>query len=280
MRLRDLAAAAERRFVAAGIAESEARLDAELLLRHVLGWDRAGWLTRRDEAPPDGVEPGFAAAVGRRETREPVAYIRGVQAFYGRDFAVGPGVLIPRPETELLIEEGLAALAGRTAPHLLDIGTGSGCLAVTLALEIPDATVTATDVSADALAVARENARRFDVGRRVNFALAAGSGGAGPYDLVVSNPPYVPDADRAGLSPEVRLYEPATALFAGADGLDVVRAIVPEVRSRLRPGGAFAMEIGIGQGAAAEAIVREAGFADVIVRTDLQAIPRVVVARA
>ena len=110
MRLRELAAAAERRLVAAGIAAPEARLDAELLLRHVLGWDRASWLTRRDEAPPDGVEVAFAAAVGRREAREPVAYIRGVQAFYGRDFTVGPGVLIPRPETELLVEEGLAAL--------------------------------------------------------------------------------------------------------------------------------------------------------------------------
>jgi release factor glutamine methyltransferase len=279
MRLRELAAAAERRFVAAGIAAPEARLDAELLLRHMLGWDRASWLTRRDEAPPDGVEAAFAAAVGRREAREPVAYIRAVQQFYGRDFAVGPGVLIPRPETELLIDEGLAALAGRAAPHLLDIGTGSGCLAVTLALEVSDATVTATDVSPEALDVARENARRFDVGDRVTFALTAGAGLGGPYDLVVCNPPYVPDGDRAGLQPEVRRYEPATALFAGADGLDAVRAIVPEVRARLQPGGALALEIGIGQAAAAEAIAREAGFSNVVVRADLQGIPRVVVAR-
>jgi release factor glutamine methyltransferase len=127
--------------------------------------------------------------------------------------------------------------------------------------------------------VARENARRFDVADRVTFALAAGAGLGGPYDLVVSNPPYVPDGDRAGLQPEVRLYEPATALFAGADGLDAVRAIVPDVRSRLRPGGALAVEIGIGQEAAAQAIAREAGFAEVVVRADLQGIPRVVVAR-
>jgi release factor glutamine methyltransferase len=279
MRLRELAAAAERRFAAAGIAASDARFDAELLLRHLLNWDRATWLTRRDEAAPGGLDAAFAAAVSRREAREPVAYIRGLQEFYGRDFAVGRGALIPRPETELLIDEGLAALAGRAAPHVLDVGTGSGCLAVTLALERPDATVTATDVSPEALAVARENARRFDVGDRVTFTLTAGVGLGGPYDLVVSNPPYVPDGDRAGLQPEVRLYEPPTALFAGADGLDAMRAIVPDVRSRLRSGGTFAMEIGIGQGAAAEAIARAAGFTDVVVRADLQGIPRVVVAR-
>jgi release factor glutamine methyltransferase len=280
MRLRELAAAAERRLVAAGIAAAEARLDAELLLRDVLGWDRAAWLTRRDEAVPDGVESAFGATVRRREAREPVAYIRGVQAFYGRDYAIGPGVLIPRPESELIVEESLAALAGRSAPHLLDIGTGSGCLAVTLALEIPDATVTATDVSAEALAVAGENARRFGVGARVSFALVAGTGGGGPYDLIVSNPPYVPDGDRPGLQPEVAHYEPATALFAGLDGLDVVRVMVPEVRTRLTPGGAFVMEIGIGQSEAALAIAREAGFAHVGVRADFQGIPRVVVARA
>jgi release factor glutamine methyltransferase len=263
MRLRELAAAAERRLVAAGIAAAEARLDAELLLRDVLGWDRAAWLTRRDEAVPDGVESAFGATVRRREAREPVAYIRGVQAFYGRDYAIGPGVLIPRPESELIVEESLAALAGRSAPHLLDIGTGSGCLAVTLALEIPDATV-----------------RRFGVGARVSFALVAGTGGGGPYDLIVSNPPYVPDGDRPGLQPEVAHYEPATALFAGLDGLDVVRVMVPEVRTRLTPGGAFVMEIGIGQSEAALAIAREAGFAHVGVRADFQGIPRVVVARA
>jgi release factor glutamine methyltransferase len=280
MRLRELAVAAERRFVVAGIAAPEARLDAELLLRHVLGWDRAAWLTRRDEPAPDGVEVAFAAAVARRQAREPVAYIRGVQAFYGRDFTVGPGVLIPRPETELVVDAGLAALDGRTAPHLLDIGTGSGCLAVTLALEAPDATITATDVSPEALAVARENARRFDVGDRVTFTLTAGAGRGGPYDLVVSNPPYVPDGDRAGLPPEVGRYEPATALFAGADGLDVVRAIVPALRAQLRPGGVLAMEIGIGQAAAVERLLREAGFAKILVRVDLQGIPRVVVARS
>jgi release factor glutamine methyltransferase len=281
MRLRELAAAAERRFVAAGIPVAEARLDAELLLRDALGgWDRAAWLSRRDDAVPDGRADAFESLVRRREAREPVAYIRGVQAFYGRDFAVGPGVLIPRPETELLIDEGLAALAGRAAPHLLDIGAGSGCLAITFALECPGATVVATDTSAQALAIAAGNAGRFAVATRVTFRHAAGVGAEpGPFDLVVSNPPYVPEGDRAGLQPEVRLHEPDTALFAGVDGLDVLRAIAADVRRVVRPGGSFAVEIGFGQAAEAAAIVRQAGFDDVRVRDDLQAIARVIVAR-
>jgi release factor glutamine methyltransferase len=281
MRLRELAAAAERRFVAAGIAAPEARLDAELLLRHVLGWgDRAAWLSRRDDAVPDGIAAPFSDLVRRREAREPVAYIRGVQAFYGRDFAVGPGVLIPRPETELLIDEGLSALGSRPAPAVLDIGTGSGCLAVTVALERPAATVVATDISADALTIAAGNASRFGVGPRVSFLHAAGTGALpGPFDLVVSNPPYVPDGDRPGLQPEVRLHEPEAALFAGVDGLDVLRAMAADVRRVVRPGGTFAVEIGFGQAVEAVAIVRAAGFDEVRVRNDLQGIARVIVAR-
>jgi release factor glutamine methyltransferase len=190
-------------------------------------------------------------------------------------------VLIPRPETELLVEEGLAAVEIGATPRVLDIGTGSGCLAVTLALELPGATVVATDISADAVAIARENARRLGVGARVAFVHAAGTGGdTGVFDLVVSNPPYVPEGDRTGLQPEVRLYEPPTALFAGADGLVVLRAIAPDVRKIVRPGGTFAVEIGIGQAEAAVAILRRAGFVEARVRDDLQGIPRVVVARA
>jgi release factor glutamine methyltransferase len=281
MRLRELAAAAERRLVAAGITAAEARLDAELLLRDALGgWDRAAWLSRRDDVVPDGIAAAFSDRVRRRETREPVAYIRGVQAFYGRDFAVGPGVLIPRPETELLVDEGLAAIAAVPAPAVLDIGTGSGCLAVTVALEHPGATVVATDISAEALAIAAGNARRLGVGAAVRFVPAAGTGAApGPFDLVISNPPYVPDGDRPGLQPEVRLHEPEAALFAGADGLDVLRAIAADVRGVVRPGGTFAVEIGFGQAVEAAAIVRAAGFDDVRVRDDLQGIARVIVAR-
>ena len=279
MRLRELATAAARRFAAAGIPDAEARLDAELLLRDVLTWDRTTWLTRHDEPVAADTAIAFARLVERRAAREPVAYLRGWQEFYGRVFAVGPGVLIPRPETELVVEAGLAAIADLDAPRILDIGTGSGCLAVTLAAERPRARVTATDVSSEALARARENAARFAVSARVVFIHAAGVGGhAGPFDLVVSNPPYVPEGDRAGLQPEVRRHEPAVALFAGVDGLDVVRAVMPSVRAVLRPGGTLAMEIGSGQADAVVAIVRRAGFVTVRVRDDLQCIPRVVTA--
>jgi release factor glutamine methyltransferase len=281
MRLRDLAAAAERRFVAAGIPAAEARLDAELLLRDALGgWDRAAWLSRRDDAVPDGIEARFSNLVRRRGAREPVAHIRGVQAFYGRDFAVGPGVLIPRPETELLVDAGLAAVAGLPAPAVLDIGTGSGCLAITFALECPGATVVATDISAEALTIAAGNATRLGAGADVTFVHAASTAAeSGPFDLVVSNPPYVPEGDREALQPEVRLHEPSTALFAGADGLDVLRAIASDVRRVVRAGGMFAVEIGVGQAVTAAGIVRGAGFDDVRVRDDLQGIARVIVAR-
>ncbi|MGD9905651.1 MAG: peptide chain release factor N(5)-glutamine methyltransferase [Vicinamibacterales bacterium] len=279
MRVRDLAAAAERAFVAAGIPVAEARLDAELLLRHVLGWDRATWVVRRDETAPAELDDRSAPLVARRAGREPVAYIRGVQAFYGRDFAVGPGVLVPRPETELLVEEALAALTATPRPRVLDIGTGSGCLAVTVALERPDAEVSGTDVSASALDWARQNAARHGAEARTIWRLGADTAGLpGPFDLVVTNPPYVPERDRGTLQPEVAHHEPAAALFGGADGLAAIRAVVPAAHAVLRPGGTLVLEIGAGQAGEAGRIVGAAGFAAARTRADLQGIPRVVVA--
>jgi release factor glutamine methyltransferase len=277
MRPRELAASAHARFVAAGIGDGEARLDAELLLRHVLGWDRATWLTRRDDAAlSDPAAAAFELLVRRREAREPVAYLRGEQEFYGRPFAVAPGVLIPRPETELLVEVGLAAIRGRRQPRLLDLGTGSGCLAVTLALERDDGRVVASDISADALAQARANAARHGVEPRIAFRLGHGpAGDAGPFDLVVANPPYVRDGDT--LAPEVGVYEPTAAVFGGPDGLDVVRALAPDIAAVLAPGGLAAIEIGVGQAEAAAAVLGAAGLAVREVRLDLQRIPRVVV---
>ena len=181
MRLRDLAAAAAGRFAAAGIPEAEASLDAELLLRHVLDWDRAAWLTRRDEPAPAFAVEAFAPLARRREAREPVAYIRGVQEFYGREFVGRPRRAHPparRPSWSS--RRHCQALAGRVAPRVLDIGTGSGCLAVTLALERLDAEVTATDVSADALGWARRNAERHGVAARVAWRHAAGEPAARP----------------------------------------------------------------------------------------------------
>ena len=279
-RLRDLVDAARRQLVAAGIPADEAAFDAELLMRDVLVWDRATWLTRRDEASSPGLAQALGALVARRAGREPTAYIRGVQEFYGRAFHVGPGVLIPRPETELLVDEVRSVLAGRAAPRVADIGTGSGCLAVTVALECPEATVVATDISAAALHIARTNAGAYGVSARVSFVETSFlTGVAGRFDLVVTNPPYVPESDAPLLAPEVAGHEPATALFGGPDGLRDVRVIVALAATALAPGGALVMEIGAGQWPTVRTVLEEAGLGThAHVRHDLQGIPRAVVA--
>jgi release factor glutamine methyltransferase len=271
---------ARARLAGAGIPEPEAALDAELLARDALRCDRAGLLARlRDKMPAPAVSE-FANAVERRVRREPIAYIRGRQEFWGREFLVSSGVLIPRPETELIIEESLAwrAARPRRAPRVLDVGTGSGCLAITLALEWPDAEVTATDISDAALAVARANATHL--GARVTFHEASGTGAfSGPIDLLVSNPPYIPMDQYAGLQAEVRDHEPVPALVGGDDGLLVVREVVAGAARQLAPGGLLLMEFGFGQAGAVREIVENAdGLRLLRIRDDLQAIPRVVVA--
>lgn len=278
-RLRDLVDAARTTLTAAGIPAEEAALDAELLMRDVLAWDRASWITRRDEAAAPAAAQAFALAVARRATREPVAYIRGVQEFYGREFMVGPGVLIPRPETELLVDEALTLLAGQATPRIADVGTGSGCLAVILALECPGADLVATDLSPDALAVARANATAHAVAPRIDFRhTPLLDGVTGHFDLIVANPPYVAERDAATLSPEVAAHEPRLALFGGPDGLRDVRAMVALAATVLTPGGSLVMEIGMGQWPDVRHALTEAGLgAHARVRTDLQGIPRVVV---
>jgi release factor glutamine methyltransferase len=267
--------------VAAGIPAGEAGLDAELLARHVLGWDRATLLARATEEPPGGFAAAYEAVLDRRVRREPVAYLTGHQEFWGRDFLVGPGVLIPRPETELLVEEALdyARERGHQEPcSIVDVGTGSGCLAISLALELPEAAVHATDISADALAIARQNASRL--GARVRF--HHGSMLAGvvpPVDLIVCNPPYIPAGDYRTLQPEVREYEPATALVGGDDGLEAVRLMVEAASTALGPGGRLLMEIGHGQADAVTRLVAERPALRLLhIRPDLQGIPRAVVA--
>ena len=293
MRLRDLADGAKRRLEAAGIPRAEAALDAELLARDALGWDRATWLARRDDderaveaqtVAARGIgafRAGFDALVARRVRREPMAYIRGTQEFYGREFLVGPGVLIPRPETELIVDEAKAAAMGRRTPRIADIGTGSGCLAVTLALELPSAQVTATDISADALTIARGNAAAHQVAGRVSFVETSYlTGIAGAFDVIVSNPPYVRDLDAPTLAPEVRDHEPREALFGGDDGLRDIRAIVQSATTALKPGGVLVMEIGMGQAKAVTGVLTAAGLgAELTLRHDLQGIPRVAVAQ-
>jgi len=270
---------ARAELVRAGISTRNDALDSELLARHILRWDRATWLLRRSEPADAAFASAYEAVLGRRLAREPVAYIRGVQEFWSRDFRVTPAVLIPRPETELVVEIALAFMAARADAVVADVGTGSGCLAATLALELPRARVWATDISGDALAVARDNAARL--GAAVGFLQGPYLDGVPrPIDLVVSNPPYVAEHDRPGLAPEVAEHEPAVALFGGDDGWRDVRAVLRESSEALAMGGRLVMEMGYGQ---SEQISSEIAGVDGLVleeiRADLQGIPRVVIAR-
>ncbi len=278
---------ARDRLVAAGLTPAEAEFDARLLARYVLGWDAGRLLVEQREPTPSDFDGRYERVVARRERREPVAHITGVREFWGLPFEVSPDVLVPRPETELLVEEAVTALRSSSAwgsPEqalVIDVGTGSGCLAVALAREMPGARVIGTDVSAAALAVARRNAARLVPDGRVHFVrtdLLAGL--QGRADVIVSNPPYIPDGDAAALAPEVRDREPRTALFAGADGLAVIRRLLNQAPARLRPGGRLIFEFGFGQAEAVEELISAQGRCTIIaIRRDLQGIPRTAVVR-
>jgi release factor glutamine methyltransferase len=274
--LHQLIARARQRLVAAGIPPSDAAIDADVLARHALGWDRAALLTRgREPAPPRFVD-AFEAAIARRAGREPVALIVGRREFWGRDYEVTRDVLVPRPETELIVEAALDGIGPSEPLRILDVGTGSGCLAVTLAAELPAARVVATDISAAALSVAARNAKRHGVDRRVRLVQAdLIAGVAGPFDLVVSNPPYVPAG--ADLPLEVVEFEPAGALFAGNAGLDALRILIDGGRAVLAARGRFVVEFGFGQADAVRARAVAAGWSHVELRADLQGIPRVAI---
>ena len=276
-------AAARQRLRDAGIAAEEAALDARLLAQHVLGWDATRLLTAENEAPAADFFVRFDAAVARRARREPLAYITGFKEFWNLTVEVSPDVLIPRPETELLVESVLEWFPDKDAsPHVIDVCTGSGCLAVAIASERPRAQLTVTDISEPALAVARRNAARLGVANRVRSIpadLMEGVGGA--FDVIVSNPPYVPEGDRPGLQPEVRDFEPTVALFGGADGLDVVRSLVAQSVLKLKPGGVLMFEFGAGQEASvSELIGQTPGLTLVEIKRDLQGLPRAAIARS
>ena len=264
--------------MAAGIAEDEAAIDAEVLARHVLGWDRAVLVTRAREVPPANFETQFGALVERRLRREPVALIVGHREFWNLDFDVTPDVLVPRPETELIVEIALElASEGMVWRRIIDVGTGSGCLAVALAAEFPRARVVATDNSPAALAVARRNAKRHGVAERITFVecdLLAGV--ADTAELIVSNPPYVPDEHKPLLPPEVH-YEPPGALFGGRDGMDAIRRLLEAAPARLAAGGRLVVEFGFGQDAQVAALAAAARWRVIEIRRDLQQIPRVAV---
>ncbi|MCC7042453.1 MAG: peptide chain release factor N(5)-glutamine methyltransferase [Acidobacteria bacterium] len=264
----------------AGFPRDDSQRDVAVLARHVLGWDAAAWLTRQRDEAPASLMPALALLVARRASGEPVAYLVGEKEFYGRAFTVTAAVLIPRPETELLVERALAILAHRPAgtveAAVVDVGTGSGCIAVTLAAEYEALGVRATDVSADALAIAARNAARHDVTGRVVFVHGGFTAGATAVDLVVSNPPYIAESDRDRLMRDIRDFEPAPALFAGARGLDVIDRLVPDAFRALRPGGTLLLEIGAGQSDAVAARLAAVGFTALATHADLSGIPRVV----
>ena len=266
----------------AGWPPADAARDAEVLARSVLGWDAGAWLARSRDAAPAGFRAALDAAVARRLRHEPVAYITGEREFYGRPFGVSPAVLVPRPETEVVVDEALRLIDARAPnapPAIVDVGTGSGCLAVTLVLERPAVTATATDVSNEALAVAVRNARALDAIGRLRFVRTSIVDAlAPPFDLVVSNPPYVAARDRASLPTDVRDYEPALALFGGEDGFEAIRELVRAAARMLRPGGSLVMEIGAGQAPEAEGLAHAAGLVVERVAPDLAGIPRVLVA--
>lgn len=273
--------AATTKLVDAGLPPAIAALDAEVLARHVLGWDRAAFVcNRRDVAPPT-FPTQYLAMLDRRVRREPVALIVGHREFWGLDFEVGRSVLTPRPETELLVEEALqlAGAYARRAPRMVDTGTGSGCVAIALARELPHAQITATDVSREALDVARRNAERHGVGRRIAWVHGPNLDGVTlTPDLIVANPPYIPETDAATLPPEVRHYEPGIALFGGVDGLKVIKALIAEAAARLAPAGHLVLEFGAGQGeAVAHCVSAHPTLSIRRVRRDLQDIPRAIV---
>jgi len=277
--LREALDAAAGRFEAAGC--DTPMLDAEVLLGFVLRRDRAGLVARRADPLGQADAEAFAALCQRRLDREPVSHLIGVREFYGRSFVVNSGVLAPRPETELLVETALEVIdAG--ALRVVDVGTGSGAVALTLALErsgLPGLQLAAFDLSREALRVAASNAETL-LPAAARLPLVQGdlleACGMGGWDLVVSNPPYIRESSLADSMPELA-FEPKMALVGGdCDGLGVIRRLVKSAWAQLSPGGSIVFEIGADQGAAAAAVVSEAGFRQVVVLRDLAGHDRVV----
>jgi release factor glutamine methyltransferase len=256
--------------------------DAEVLLRHVLGWSRARLVA--DGATPFATDHrvAYAALVDERARRRPLQHLTGTQWFWKHEFRVTPDVLIPRPETELLVEAALDLLAGTPRPRVVDVGTGSGCIALSLAAELPDAEIHATEISEPALAVARDNASRLRLDGRVVFhhgdLLEPVSSLAASVDLVVSNPPYVGADELATLAPEVRDHDPRVALVPPGDAFAIYRRIVPAASEVLRPGRWLALEIGAGMADEVSRTIESAGLRLHRVLPDAAGVPRSVIA--
>jgi len=254
--------------------------DAELLLLHTLQISRATLLAYPARELPSAQQIAYQSLVVRRLQHEPIQYITGRQEFYGLDLHVTPAVLIPRPETEHLVEAVLKLLPSNQPLKLADVGTGSGAIAIALAAHLPHAEISALDISLDALAVAAANAREQNVADRIRFLQSDLLSALSPeeeFDAIVSNPPYIPEIDRRSLHPQVRDHEPATALFAGETGLDIYRRLIPQAHKALKQNGLLALEIGHGQQPALTELL--SGWESISFVDDLQQIPRVALAR-
>jgi len=246
-------------------------LDAELLLADASGWDRARLVAEADADVSASTARRFGEMVRRRVRREPVAYILGRKGFRRIEVRVDRRALIPRPETELLVELALE----REARRVLDLGTGSGAIALAVADELPGCEVVATDTSAAAVDLARENAERLGFGGRVRFERGSVPDGA-RFDVVLANLPYVREDELFGLPPEISRYEPREAVIAGPEGLEAIAAVAPAAAAALEPDGLLALEVGVGQAGAVAELLLDLGFGEIEARQDLAGIPRVV----
>ena len=250
------------------------RLNAEHLLAHALGLKRMELYLQFDRQLGETERAPLRDMVKRRGAREPLQHILGTVEFHGRTFACDKRALVPRPETEQLVEIAVEMTKGKNSPVILDIGTGSGVIALTLALELPGASIHATDVSADALALAADNAARHALRERITFAPSdLLPPGETKFDLIVANLPYIATDEIAALSSEVR-HDPLSALDGGPDGLDIIRRLIDAAPDRLSPGGALLLEIGAGQADAVNTHLAARKFRDISVSSDYQNIPR------
>lgn len=280
MSLHACIASGRQTLVNAGFRPDDAALDADVLARHVLGWDLARLLAHNREPASADFIARFDEAISRRARREPVALITGHREFWGLDFIVTPDTLVPRPETEFIVEEALRQIPGDARSTVLDIGTGTGCLAVAIATERANCRIVATDMSHGALTVARQNARAHGVGDRIHFVRTDLSEGVRVRaDVIVSNPPYVPHHLASTLPSDVVRYEPDIALFGGDDGLAVIRRLVAVADRNLAPGGCVVMEFGFGQEEPVRAAASAQGWHSETLIHDLQGIPRTIVLR-
>jgi release factor glutamine methyltransferase len=285
--LHEKLATGRARLMSAGISQAEASIDVDLYARTILGWDRARLLAEQRAAEPAALEPKFSEWIARREKREPTAYIVGYREFWGLDFLVTPAVLVPRPESEFIVEEALAAVrndhldvSDYPSLRIADIGTGSGCLAISLAHEIPASTVIASDVSEVALEIARKNAVRHGVADRVTCVATSYLNGIdGPFDVIVANPPYVKDGAKPAISRDVR-HEPEVALFGGPEGLRDVGGVLDAASAKLKSDGWLVMEFGYGQeDDVAQLVAARPALHFERVRNDLQGIARTAIIR-